>query len=158
MILDNFAHLAAYSPILGESVCRQILAFLEKWDGQAYGSEVEIEGRRLLARCFRLPAKPRDECVFETHRKYHDVQCVIAGDEWIDWSPRQALRLRGDYDPAKDLQFFEPPDHVMGFPLEAGHFAFFSPEDAHRPQIRHRAEQVEKIVFKVDVSLTNWRA
>jgi len=68
----------------------------------------------------------------EAHRKYIDVQYVIAGDEKMGWRPLENLRPSCDYDPARDIQFFHD-DPAFWFPVRPGEFAVFLPADAHAP-------------------------
>jgi biofilm protein TabA len=154
MILDSLERLEFYAVTVGQDVCRKVLTFLSQMEKPDHLRDVELDGSRLFTRILRLPTQNRDLCRFETHRRYHDLQCIIGGDEWIDWVPRSILCPHGEYIAERDIQFYETTQYVASFPIRAGTFVFFTPEDAHRPQIRHISEFVDKIVFKIDVSLT----
>jgi YhcH/YjgK/YiaL family protein len=103
--------------------------------------------------CFALvqeyEPQPVDEWIFETHRKYIDVQFMAAGEEYIYFSPAEDLEA-GEYQPEKDYR----PLRGSGLPvrLKAGEIAIFFPHDAHLPARQAPAGgAVRKIVVKVAV-------
>ena len=70
----------------------------------------------------------------------------MSGDESMGWSPRSALPASGNYDPDKDLEFFDgEPQSVVRVP--PGSFAVFLPSDAHLPLIG--TGPIHKVVVKV---------
>jgi len=84
----------------------------------------------------------------ESHRKYIDVQYVISGDEKIGWRPTEGLTSTGDYEVARDIQFFSDEPSAW-FGLKPGEFAIFLPTDAHAPLAGSGA--IHKAVVKVAV-------
>jgi YhcH/YjgK/YiaL family protein len=101
--------------------------------------------------------RTRADCRWESHRRYIDLQYVLAGSEWVDWSPAGDLVAAGGYDSVMDRQDYldgESPATQQSVRLNAGSFVIFFPEDAHRPQIADGEPQtLWKAVVKVEWSL-----
>jgi YhcH/YjgK/YiaL family protein len=96
--------------------------------------------------------KPLDQCVWEAHRKYIDVQYLYAGTEVMGWAPLAGAAERVAYDPARDVAFYDPPKDVTLTVVPAGTFAIFFPTDVHMPQAAHGVSvEIGKIVVKVAV-------
>ena len=112
-----------------------------------------IESDNVFAIVVSYSTAPRTEKILETHRNYLDVQFLAkGGPEAIYFTPADRAPLSGDYDPAKDLQKYEPLSADSLVVLKEGDFAIFFPEDAHQPGVHFgRAAQVKKIVVKVRV-------
>jgi biofilm protein TabA len=84
----------------------------------------------------------------EAHRKYIDVQYVIAGDERMGWRPIEGLATTEPYDADKDIEFFADVPAAW-FAVDPGQFAIFLPTDAHAPLAGSGA--IHKAVVKVAV-------
>ncbi|QLQ08218.1 MAG: YhcH/YjgK/YiaL family protein [Anaerolineae bacterium] len=106
-----------------------------------------IDGEDIYALVQEYDARPREEGVWEAHRRYIDLQVVIRGVEQFGYAHIGNL-TPGDYDAAKDwLPLSGEGDF---FRLQAGYFAIFMPEDAHMPGLAagpHTA--VKKLVVKI---------
>ena len=64
---------------------------------------IEIAGS-MYALLSRSPARRRSEARLEAHRKYIDIQYVIAGVEEMGWNPRSRCRQpHGQYDAGRTL-------------------------------------------------------
>ena len=104
----------------------------------------------MYAMVSRSPARRRSEARLEAHRKYIDIQYVIAGVEEMGWSARtRCLQPDGQYDAERDIEFFAdtPDSYVTVHPEE---FVIFFPDDAHAPLLG--VGEVHKIVIKVPTS------
>jgi biofilm protein TabA len=97
----------------------------------------------------RSPARQRSEARLEAHRKYIDIQYVIAGVEEMGWKPHtRCQRQHGEYDAERDIEFFNDlPDTYIT--VRPGQFVVFFPDDAHAPLIG--SGEVHKVVIKVPV-------
>jgi biofilm protein TabA len=96
--------------------------------------------------------KPRAEGFFETHRKYIDVQVLVAGDELMELAPVSRLGVTQPYDPAKDFAKHTDTRESSVLRATAGDVAIFWPEDAHMPSLAVNAPAlVRKTVVKVPV-------
>ena len=95
---------------------------------------------------------------YEAHRRFIDIQCVVAGAERMLVMPAPTLDPAGPYDGEKDIVFFDAPGPTAGKPgrgdltVPAGSFAVFFPGDAHMPMLQaETAGRVRKVVVKVAV-------
>ena len=108
----------------------------------------ELDGEQLFAIVLAV-AKDEADTRFEAHKKYADIQYVIAGRERIGVVPLESARMVEPYDDAKDIAFFETNENNYR-PASAKNFFVFFPDEAHRPGVRvSEDEQVKKIVIKV---------
>ena len=91
----------------------------------------------------------------EAHRKYVDIQVLLAGVEQIAWWPIEGLAVAEPYVADRDIMFFEQP----GTPgtmldLAPGGFAVFFPHDAHMPGLQIADPcYVKKVVVKIAADL-----
>jgi biofilm protein TabA len=96
--------------------------------------------------------KPIDQCRLESHKKYIDIQALIAGQEILCWSPIHDLEVIDPYNEAKDIMFYRVGTTLTQTRLEPGIFCLLYPQDAHLPccQVTGPAA-VHKVVFKIRV-------
>jgi len=104
------------------------------------------EAPRAPGRCPMDPAAPEAYVVvevrdargragspLEAHRRFIDIQLTVAGAEEIGWRPLADCRSpRAAFEAERDIGFFSD-EPVVWFPVPAGCFAVFFPEDAHAP-------------------------
>ena len=110
----------------------------------------EIDGARLYALISRDQGHGKAAAKLEAHRKYIDIQYVIAGDEVIGVRPTADCgQVSAAYDPERDIGFFTDPPETWLL-LHAGSFAIFYPDDAHAPLLGEG--EVRKAIVKVAVS------
>ena len=120
--------------LTGGSVHRHELA------GGAYAMEMAYQTKR------------RSEGFFETHRKFIDVQVVVAGEEWMEVAGAARLGVTQAYDEAKDMTKYADTDAASVLRAQAGDVAIFWPEDAHMPAlVAKKRGLVRKTVIKVPV-------
>ncbi|HJB18523.1 MAG TPA: YhcH/YjgK/YiaL family protein [Candidatus Bariatricus faecipullorum] len=125
--------------------------FLEKTDfsGMKAG-KVEIDGDRIFAEIQEYTTKPEEECRFESHKKYFDIQYMAEGEEFFGYIPLEYLEPDTGYDESRDLEFYKAPRISGRIHLKKGDFAVVSPQDGHQPRCMGEAPcQVKKIVVKV---------
>jgi YhcH/YjgK/YiaL family protein len=109
----------------------------------------EIDGDRLFCIISKGRGRGRAEAKLEAHRKYIDIQYVIAGTDEMGSAPTAECRLPDTgYDAEKDIEFFndEPQSWTK---VPAGSFIIFFPERAHAPLISDG--QIHKAVLKIAV-------
>ena len=109
----------------------------------------EIDGDRLFCMISKGPGRSRDEAKLEAHRKYIDIQYVIAGTDEMGWKPTADCKsIDTEYDAEKDIEFYnDSPDSWTEVP--AGSFVIFFPQDAHAPLIS--GGEIHKAVLKITV-------
>lgn len=64
-----------------------------------------IDGDKVYANVQEYDSMPYDECLFEAHRKYHDIQYVVEGEEEFGYTEVEGLEIKIPYDDKKDLMF-----------------------------------------------------
>jgi YhcH/YjgK/YiaL family protein len=97
-------------------------------------------------------SKDREECFFESHRKYIDVQFILAGEEIIEVSNINLLAVALAYNEELDFIKYEETKGASSIVLKAGDVAVFYPQDAHMPCIKvGNGAKVLKAVVKVCV-------
>lgn len=128
--------------------------FLQKMGPDTKVGKVIIDGANLYAGVDVYETKELEECLFEGHRKYIDIQVLLSGMEFIDWAPKSELESKIAYCSDADCEFFDDPEFVGGrILLRPGMFAVFNPEDGHMPQACvEQPSTVRKVVMKVLVS------
>lgn len=107
-----------------------------------------IDGDNVYAIVTEAPTKDYDKTAFESHRKYVDLQYVIAGEENMAKAPVTSVAVSKPYDEATDLANYAGEGKIYTVP--AGTFMLFFPTDAHRPNITPGGNKVvKKIVIKI---------
>jgi len=122
--------------------------------GIAAGDTHRVE---LTNGCFALeqvyPAKVRADAFFESHRKYIDVQVVVAGAEAMELADISRLTVRQPYHADRDVIVYTDCPDASVLRVQAGEAAVFFPPDGHMPGLRTgvTATLVRKTVIKVPV-------
>ncbi|MBF0506360.1 MAG: YhcH/YjgK/YiaL family protein [Nitrospirae bacterium] len=128
------------------------IAFLRGLDtDRLTEGKVEIDGHRVFALFQRYETVAANAPKFEYHKKYIDVQYVVAGEEVIGWVPAGCIKITEEYEADKDICFGEAPKHqITPIYLGTGQLAVLYPEDGHAPRLAARGPStVCKIVIKV---------
>ena len=97
-----------------------------------------------------ITSKNKDSVLFEAHKNYADVHCVISGEEQIGITPYASAVLKKEYDPAKDIAFYTSPEGKYYVSDPSTVFIMFPEKDAHCGGITVKdAGTIKKIVMKV---------
>jgi len=97
-------------------------------------------------------SKPRPEGFFETHRKYIDVQVVVAGAELMEVEDVGRLTVAEAYNPDRDFTKYADTAAASRLKVRAGDVAVFFPADGHMPSLQlGGGGLVRKTVVKVPV-------
>jgi len=108
--------------------------------------EISTEAYALVK---RYPSKPIENCKYEAHKDYVDVQYMVSGDEYIGWAPKYKMTEEA-YIKEKDQYRMSGKGEI--YPLHGGEFMILFPEDAHMPCIQYGdTKPVEKIILKIRV-------
>ena len=111
-----------------------------------------IDGDCLFALGMGTEGKGQENAIFETHRKYIDIQFTVSGCDTIGWEEQ----ARCTSDPKgsntdKDVEFYTDRS-TLWIPVSSGRFAIFYPEDAHA--LLGTDAFLHKVVIKVAI---DWR-
>ena len=110
-----------------------------------------LMGEDVVAGVQEYETFPWEECRFETHDKYFDIQYMVTGEEMFGICRRDGLN-EIERIAENDVVFYEDPDLYGRILLKEGDFVVVAPEDAHKP--RCAAEKpipVKKVVVKVKI-------
>lgn len=110
------------------------------------GKTIIKENQAWVSRMSYQP-KQQEDCRFEAHQLYGDVQIVLNGCEYMGYAPINEIMLSDEYNPEKDII------HGTGKPLTlcqlSGNMsAIFFAEDAHMAKINPTLENIDKLCFK----------
>lgn len=150
MILDRLENAAHYFG-LGERIAAA-LRYLQSNDcTQLAAGKIAIQGEQIYALVQDNTTRPREQGVWEAHRKYIDVQFVAAGVEEMGYANIETLTVKKPYDDQADYALFAGPGCFVRVP--AGSFAIFFPQDGHIPgsAVDDQPAAVRKVVVKVAV-------
>lgn len=109
----------------------------------------ELEGEELFLNVVEYETKNKDERVWESHKKYIDIQIILEGKEFIGYELFDRMKVKEDYNEQDDIYFLEGNLQSM-VKLQKGDFIICYPQDAHMAGIMVTGqEKVKKAVFKV---------
>lgn len=154
MILDTHDNLPRYTSLFRGVDPSDLFRWLSNCGTVEPETKVDFLGDKLFVRMLRPDTGSRVNMRWETHREYVDLQYIVGGGELIEWAPVQQLVVSGDYDPVKDVQFYAEYDPRQKLVMAPGLFVFFTPTDAHKPQVADGQNSfVHKAVVKIHRSL-----
>jgi YhcH/YjgK/YiaL family protein len=155
MIYGTLRDNNTYWPVARVPAIASALAWLQAMPKDQAPGVYELDGKKIYVNVHGYDTLARNECTFESHRVYADLQYCIEGGEVIDYAWRAELGTdRGPYDESKDVLFSDPPAHFSSLVMKPGDFAIFLPADAHRPKVHDSINPaIRKLVVKIDVSL-----
>jgi biofilm protein TabA len=108
-----------------------------------------IDGDKVFCLISKVPGKTKSEAQLEAHRKYIDIQFIMAGTDEMGWRPtRDCKEAAIPYDEAKDIMFFkDAPEAWITVPVNS--FVIYFPTDAHAPLVS--TGELHKAVVKIAV-------
>jgi len=110
--------------------------------------EIELKGKDVRAFFNAYTTAPEEECFFEAHAAFADIQIMRSGAERIAVSNIDALTVT-DAQPENDFWALSGPEDVSVV-LRPDSFLVVLPGDAHKLKIMlGQPEAVTKTVFKV---------
>lgn len=110
---------------------------------------LQLDGERFIAIFSAAAGRTREQARLECHRRYVDIQYVIAGVDEMGWAPLHACRQPvEEFNRDKDIQFFNDAPYSW-VTARAGSFCIFFPEDAHAPLVSDGP--IHKVVLKIEV-------
>ncbi len=141
MITDNIKNLKNYN-IVSENV----INFLMNLPTEAGHYEIDDTAYANID-----VYNTKQDCKFEAHKKYIDIQMLLEGSEELDYISVDDLKISEAYDEKRDVMFFHNPKKTPDtLQLEPFKFALIYPHEAHRPQMGN-GQQVKKVVVKIKV-------
>ncbi len=149
MIVDRNENARLYLP-LNKRFAKAFAVLAKPAIAQKPDGRYSIDGEDAYYIVQHYATRPVDLRRFESHKKYIDIQVLLAGEEMLGYSPTAGLEVVVPYDEAKDIMFYEARKVVTWTRLKSGIFCLLFPDDAHLPccQIDGPAP-VHKVVFKI---------
>jgi YhcH/YjgK/YiaL family protein len=147
MIFDSWANFSSYVTLHPRFA--QVLEFVQRQPlDQLPDGKHEIDGQNLFVIVSEYDTKLVEDCIFEAHRKYIDVQVMLRGEERMGVAPLSRVESV-PYQEERDLTILRgDADFLL---LSAGYFTIFFPQDGHIPGVMNQQQpgKVRKAVFKV---------
>lgn len=153
MLTGHIDHPETYQHFLTHPVWKKALNWLKE-NSEKPDGEYEIQGRDLFAIVQTIQTQPRENCIFEAHKNYIDLQYCISGGELIEWAPANTLTPKGEFLTDKDYGHYLAPEKATSVLMTPGTFGIFFPHDAHMPKVSDGVNnQTKKVVVKIRISL-----
>ena len=113
----------------------------------------EIDDKDIYAVVQSYESKLEENSKFEGHENYIDIQYIINGREMMGSVDIAKAVIKTEYNPEKDVTFYENSDAALYAVAEDGDFCIFWPHDIHRPGMAYKnvPENIKKIVVKVHI-------
>ena len=145
MIIDALANIEFYKG-LNEQLYKGLTFLKENDFASLLAGRYEIEGDAVFALVQEYETHLPEECRWEAHYTYTDIQYVVEGSEKMGWKVLDDV-VKTEDRPEDDVYFLDAEgDH---FVLHAGQFAVFAPQDAHRPGLAvDGTAPIKKVVVK----------
>ncbi len=110
-----------------------------------------IDGDNVYVNRDTYVARPLDECYFESHKNYLDMQIVLKGKEGFGYTDitDPGLVITSAYDNVKDVtKYANKAKDEIYITLEEG-YALVFPEDVHLAKLDVDGKTIEKAVIKI---------
>lgn len=147
MIIDNLSNLKKYIGVIPHA--DKIAAFLAENDCTVISTGRHDVADGVFVNVFDFVNGENN--TYEAHRKYHDLQCVVIGDEFMKRAHIDSCADSNEYSDENDCILYKTASKESVCHVFAGEFAFFEPEDAHCPAICGNTPNVRKLIFKIPV-------
>jgi biofilm protein TabA len=148
MIYDRLEHAMAYAG--GHRRLQEALRFLQnvRLSALAPGKNA-VDGDELYINCMTYATDEAQNRIWEAHRQYIDIHCVLEGTETMHLSGIGGMQVSKPYDQASDAELFTGAEEIS-VALKPGMFLVCFPQDVHKTGVWNGSRQeVRKVVFKV---------
>lgn len=107
--------------------------------------------------CFVLEqayiTKDKEDCLYESHKTYIDIQYMFEGDEIMEVENINNLIVTTEYNPDLDYAKYAQTPNSSVLKIRENELAIFYPNDAHMPCIKiDENKKIIKAVFKILVN------
>ncbi len=150
MILDRLENASRYFEVVPRF--DQVMNWLAKTDITSLpAGTVVLEENNLLVKVNDVCGKRAEDCLFETHNDFIDIQIPVTGAESMGWKAKQAcLNVDKPYDASIDMALYREQATSMT-EVQVGEFVVFFPEDGHQPGIADPKTNYRKLIVKTRV-------
>lgn len=107
-----------------------------------------LDGDNLFVVIQEYTPKKLEVAKMESHKAYIDIQYIIEGKEQMGYQPVEGSTTMIDYNPEKDVMFFENEGEFTTY--TEGMFGIFFTQDGHMPGVEvEGCDKVKKAIVKI---------
>ncbi|MGL4998718.1 MAG: YhcH/YjgK/YiaL family protein [Fusobacteriaceae bacterium] len=151
MIFDKLSNITQYKGI-SSNLDLAIDAILKGDYLKAEIGKHEVFGEEVFFNAMEYLTKNLEDCFFETHKKYLDIQMIVKGEENIGYSDIEELEITVPFNAEKDVEKQSGASQNI-FKMKEDNFVIFFPEEPHMPCIKtNENKEIKKVVFKIKVN------
>lgn len=111
-----------------------------------------IAGEDVYSIVSTYATREHQESQYEIHKKYMDIQCMIAGEEMICCSDKSTLEVINEYNEMTDKQNLKGDFDEVILYLNPNKVVIFYPQDAHKACCKiGEIKTVRKLLVKVKI-------
>ncbi len=145
MIIDKLENIESYPQIPAHAV-----EFVKRLSKNIECKRYEISDTDYV-NVDTYTTKSHENCFFEAHKNYADIQILLDGVERLDYTEIDNLKVKTPYDSSRDIAFYENTvKETCNVTLDGTNFVFIFPNEAHKPQMNfENSIEVKKAVIKV---------
>ncbi len=149
MIIDNIKNCEKYYAV--HPSFKAAFEQLKAMTAESEPGRYTVDGDNIFVNMAAYTTKTHDECKYENHKRYIDIQYVLSGAERIDLMDADKLTVTEDKYADSDIAFFADADAQTSVTLQAGDFVLIFADEAHRPCMaaKNIPSAVAKAVAKV---------
>lgn len=149
MIIDSIKNAGKYYSV--HPSFKAAFEALMKIDESTPNERITVDGDNIFINMAEYTNKNIDECLYESHKKYIDIQYVVSGEEYIDLCDQDILECTDNRLDTDDIAFFRNTDKFSRADLTEGVFVVIFPGEAHKPCIAPdgKGVKVRKAVAKI---------
>lgn len=151
MIYDRLENFPSYVSIAPEVMPRLIEFFGKCGAGEIAEGRHELDGDKLYVNVQSYATKTFDPDMLEYHKKYVDIQLLLAGTETLYYEPA-GTAVTKPYNEETDCGFNKVPESALPIKLEVGNFVLLLPGEGHLPGVGD-GSGVVKAVVKISADL-----
>ena len=132
MIIDNIENLMNYiSPEL-TPIMKDIISKINHFEVGEYQLSNKVVVKRIDTHTHYY-----EDTKIESHRNHVDIQIPLNITEHINVYKKDGAKIKKEYDPIKDVEFYEhaPPIMMSESYVHPKQFIYLSPNELHQPQI-----------------------
>ena len=156
MIFDTLENGSSDSFLKKCSVLQEAFNWIRNLSADPDLGTHHLRGDEMYAMIQSYETKERSERLWESHRKYVDLQFCISGGEIIDWEKTENLTPdEVGYMEDKDAILYQKTETPsVSLIMQPGRFALLFPEDGHRPGVTDGVNAgTKKLVVKIALDL-----
>ena len=151
MIISNYENLSRYKGL--SKNLDTAIQYLQTADKTSLDvGKFSIDGEEVFGIVSQYNTRSVDEGKYETHQKYLDIQCLLAGEEYILVTNKNRLKSTG-YDVAADKENYNDGAEEVSVKVMREVALILYPEDAHKAccMVNNERNPVKKLLLKVRI-------